>query len=183
MKPLAPEREAFMTDSFLARPARLDCLSLLFSAARSFTPAGRTYAQTVQVDLAQLARNQTELTSAPNAFPSGVVEGHAAPSPNDPDLGEQAILKRAEGYQPFTASVAAPFYWTSNAALVRTGEQSDFLVAPVAALTYQPRITNALYGLFSVREQLFYYDRFSNLNFGSFDVVAGLAYTLPQFHN
>ena len=183
MKPLAPEREAFMTDRFLARLARLDCLSLIFCAALSFTPTGRICAQTVQVDLAQLARNQTELTSAPNAFPSGVVEGHAAPSPNDSDLGEQEILKRVEGYQPFTASIAAPFYWTSNVALVRTGEQSDFLVAPIAALAYQPRITNTLYGLVGVREQLFYYDRFSNLNFGSLDVDAGLVYSLPQFHN
>ena len=120
---------------------------------------------------------------AVRVVPSGVVEGHAAPSPNDSDLGEQEILKRAEGYQPFTASIAAPFYWTSNVALVRTGEQSDFLVAPTAALAYQPRITNGLYGLVGVREQLFYYDRFSNLNFGSFDVDAGLVYSLPQLHN
>jgi hypothetical protein len=153
------------------------------SVALCLTLVSRGFGQTVQANQADLARNRAELASAPNAYPGGVVEGHAVPSPNDPDLGEQAILKRAEGYQPFTASVAAPFYWTSNVALVKTGEQSDFLVAPVAALAYQPRITNALYGLVSVREQLFYYDRFSNLNFGTFDVVAGLAYTLPQFHN
>jgi len=172
-----------MTDRFLARLARLDCLSLLFCAALSLTPVGRICAQTVQADQAALARNQAELASAPNTFPSGVVEGHAAPSPNDSDLGEQEILKRAEGYQPFTASIAAPFYWTSNVALVRTGEQSDFLVAPTAALAYQPRITNGLYGLVGVREQLFYYDRFSNLNFGSSGVDAGLVYSLPQLHN
>ncbi len=169
-----------MTDRFLAR---LDCLRLVCCALLCLIPARRTCAQTVQANQADLARNRAELTSAPNAFPSGVVEGHAAPSPNDSDLGEQEILKRAEGYQPFTASVAAPFYWTSNVALVSTGEQSDFLVAPAAALTYQPRITNALYGLLSVREQLFYYDRFSNLNFGSFDVEAGLVYSLPQLHD
>ena len=160
-----------------------DFLTVVFCAGLSLTLVGRSRAQTVQANQAELAWNQAQLASAPNAYPGGIVEGHAVPSPNDPDLGEQAILKRAEGYQPFTASVAVPFYWTSNVALVRTGEQSDFLEAPVAALNYQPRITNALYGLVSVREQLFYYDRFSNLNFGNFDVVAGLIYALPQFHN
>ena len=116
----------------------------------------------MQADQADLARTQTQSAFAPSAFPSGVVDGHVAPSPNDADLVEQEILKRAEGYQPFTASAAVPFYWTSNVALVRTGEQSDFLVAPVVAISYQPRITNTLYGMVGVREQLFYYNRFSD---------------------
>lgn len=137
----------------------------------------------MQADQAYLAQTQPGSVLAPNAYPSGFVDDHAAPSPNDSDLGEQEILKRGEVYQPFSASIAAPFYWTSNVALVRTGEQSDFLVAPVAAVAYQPRLTKTLYGLLSVREQLFYYDRFSNLNFGAFDVEAGLIYSLPQLHN
>jgi hypothetical protein len=40
-----------------------------------------------------------------------------------------------------------------------------------------------LYGLIDVREQLFYYDRFDNFNFGSFDVEVGLRYLVPQWHN
>jgi hypothetical protein len=147
------------------------------------TLTNHAFGQIVQADQVQLARTQMGVAVALNSYPSGVVEGHAAPSPNDADLGEQEILKRVEGYQPFSVSVAAPFYWTSNVALVRTGEQSDFLVAPTAAIVYQPRVTNSLYGLVGVREQLFYYDRFSNLNFGSFDVDAGLVYSLPQAHN
>ena len=154
-----------------------------FCLCSCLTLASHSRGQTVQADQAQLARTQTGVAAAPNAFPSGVVEDHAVPSPNDPDLGEQEILKRVEGYQPFSASVAVPFYWTSNVALVGEGEQSDFLVAPTAALFYQPRITNTLYGLLGVREQLFYYDRFSELNFGSFYVNAGLVYSLPQVHN
>jgi len=62
-------------------------------------------------------------------------------------------------------------------------EQSDWLETPLAALYYQPRITNALYGIVGVREQLFYYDRYTGLNFGSFDVEAGLIYSVPQWHN
>jgi hypothetical protein len=40
-----------------------------------------------------------------------------------------------------------------------------------------------LYGLIDVREQLFYYDRFPDFNFGSFDVEAGFRYLVPQWHN
>src|SRR5262249_59181588 len=87
------------------------------------------------------------------------------------------------GYQPFTISAGVPFYWTSNVALTRTGEQSDFVVAPAAAAFYEPRITDSLYGLIDVREQLFYYDKFDNFNFGSFDVEVGFRYLVPQWHN
>ena len=134
--------------------------------------------------------NQAQLTreQAPSAFPStvpptGAEGGNVAAAPGDADLGEQQILKRVEDYQPFTISAGAPFYWTSNVALTRSGEQSDFVVAPAAAAFYEPRITSTLYGLIDVREQLFYYDRFDNFNFGSFDVEAGFRYLMPQWHN
>ncbi len=139
--------------------------------------------------LAQTA-NQAQLTreQAPSAFPStvppsGAEGGNVATAPGDADLGEQQILKRTDEYQPFTISAGAPFYWTSNVALTRSGEQSDFVVAPAAAAFYEPRITNTLYGLIDVREQLFYYDRFDDFNFGSFDVEVGLRYLVPQWHN
>ena len=80
-------------------------------------------------------------------------------------------------------SVAAPFFYTSNIALARSGEISDFLVAPAAGVFYEPRITRTLYGLVDVRQQFFYYDRFNSFDFGSFDAEAGLTYYLPQFYN
>ena len=138
-------------------------------------------AQTVQSDQAELARTQTGL--APNTTPGDVVDGHAAPSPNDADLGEQQILKRTEQYQPFTVSVGAPFYWTSNVALSNSHEMDDFIVAPVAAIYYEPRLSQNLFGLIDVREQLFYYNQFDGFDFGSFDFEIGLRYLLPQWHN
>ena len=143
--------------------------------------ANEGWAQTA--DQAQLTREQ-----APSAFPStvpptGAEGGNVAAAPGDADLGEQQILKRTDEYHPFTLSAGAPFYWTSNVALTRSGEQSDFVVAPAAAAFYEPRITNTLYGLIDVREQLFYYDQFDNFNFGSFDVEVGLRYLVPQWHN
>lgn len=134
--------------------------------------------------------NQAQSTRdlAPSAFPatvppSGVEGGQVPAAPGDADLGEQQILKRTEEYQPFTISAGVPNYWTSNVALTKNNEQSDFVVAPAAAAFYEPRITQNLYGLIDVREQLFYYDRFDEFNFGSFDVEAGLRYIVPQWHN
>ncbi len=159
------------------RKAFLTALCLLLS----FTLAKSSLAQTVQADQAELARSQTAL--APNVSPSGIVNGRAVSSPNDSDLGEQQILKRVEEYEPFTASVAVPIYYTSNVALTNSGERSDLITAPVGSVVYQPRITKTLYGLVDVRQQLFYYNQYPAFDFGSMDVEAGLIYLLPQFHN
>jgi hypothetical protein len=56
-------------------------------------------------------------------------------------------------------------------------------VAPAAGVTYAPRFTQTLYGSFTVQRQEFYYDKFTALNFGSFDFRAGLSYILPKAHN
>ena len=149
--------------------------------ALCFCPVYEGFAQTA--NQAQLTREQAPAPFAPTVPPSAVEGGHVVAAPGDADLGEQQILKRVEEYQPFTISAGAPFYWTSNVALTSSGAQSDFVVAPAAAVFYEPRITPTLYGLIDVREQLFYYDRFPSFNFGSFDVEAGLRYIVPQWHN
>jgi hypothetical protein len=146
-----------------------------------FISANQSGAQTA--NQAQLTREQAPSAFPPTVPPTGAEGGNVAAAPGDADLGEQRILKRVEEYQPFTISVGAPFYWTSNVALTRSGEQSDFVVAPAVGAFYEPRITNTLYGLIDVREQLFYYDRFDNFNFGSFDVEVGFRYLVPQWHN
>jgi len=119
----------------------------------------------------------------PSATPSAETEGYPVTSPSDKDIGEQQILKRVEEYKPFTISIYAPFYWTSNAALVSSGEQDDVFVAPGVTLMYQPRITKTLYAQVGVVQQFFFYDQLTELNFASLDVIAGLLYYLPQFHN
>jgi hypothetical protein len=80
-------------------------------------------------------------------------------------------------------SVGLPIYWTSNVALARSGELSDVIEAPAAGIYYQPRITRTLYGLVDVRDQQFYYDKYDEFNFGSFDVDVGLTYLMPQLEN
>jgi hypothetical protein len=163
------------------RPDRHLCGFVTTLCVLILIAANEGWAQTA--NQAQLTREQ-----APSAFPStvpptGAEDGNVAAAPGDAALGEQQILKRTDEYHPFTISAGAPFYWTSNVALTRSGEQSDFVVAPAVAAFYEPRITNTLYGLIDVREQLFYYDRFDNFNFWSFDVEVGLWYLVPQWHN
>src|SRR4029077_20374288 len=161
-------------------------LGALFCALSFFVFAGHGVAQnstSQNIDRPQLTTSQTGSPFAREAPPNGVQQGEAAASPNDTDLGEQQILKRVEEYQPFTASVAAPFYYTSNVALTHRGVHGDFLVAPVAGVFYEPRITRTLYAFIDVRQQFFYYNHYNSFDFGSFDAEAGLTCSLPQFHN
>jgi hypothetical protein len=145
------------------------------TAARAQTPA--------DVDRARLLRNQTLMHGDPYSLENGVDDGYAVESPNDPDLGEQQILKRVERYEPFSVSVATPFYYTSNVALAKNGARGDVLVAPTAGVTYAPQFSRTFYGAFSVQQQSFYYNRYNDLDFGSFDFRAGLVYMLPKLHN
>jgi hypothetical protein len=148
-----------------------------------FAVGQQGFGQNVQIDQRELVRSQAPSPFGPNVTPSGVEGGQAVPTPNDSDLGEQQILKRVTEYGPFTVAVGVPFYWTSNVALTRSGEQADFVIAPAAAVYYEPRISQTLYGFAGVRQQYFHYDEFDELDFGSFDFELGFHYLLPQYHN
>jgi hypothetical protein len=147
------------------------------SPAHAQNPSGR------DIDRAELLRNETLMRSDPYSEGNGVDDGQAVESPNDADIGEQQILKRIERYEPFTASVAVPFYYTSNVALAGAGERGDVLIAPAAGITYSPRFTRTLFGSFTLQQQSFYYDKYGALDFGSFDFRAGLFYIVPKLHN
>lgn len=135
------------------------------------------------VDRADLLRSQPTLRQDPSEPITGTDAVHADASPNDPDLGEQAILKRQEHYRAFSVSMATPFFYTSNVALARTGEEDDVIFGPTVGLSYRPRLTRTLYADFSVAQQQFFYSRFGELDFGSFDARAGLTYHVPQLRN
>jgi len=157
--------------------------ALLSSGALVIITSAPAQTPSQDVDRAQFLRNQALIHNDPYSMENGVDEGHAVESPNNPDIGEQEILKRVERYQPFTASSGMPFYYTSNVALAKNGEQSDVLIAPAASITYAPRISQTFFASITVQQQFFYYDRFSELNFGSTDLRAGVTYVLPKLHN
>lgn len=115
--------------------------------------------------------------------PTGFENGQAVSTPNDSDMGTQQIVKKQPAYMPFTATAGTPVYYTSNAALTPHNVHADVITAPVVALYFEPRLANNLYAFADIREQIFYYGHYNNLDFGSLDVELGLSYTLPQLHN
>jgi hypothetical protein len=160
-------------------------VALVCTAAMSIL-AQKSFAQgpsSQDVDRASLLQSQTQPPFGTSTTPEGIQDGHAAASPNDADIGEQEILKQTTTYQSFTVSLGTPIFYTSNVALTRRGEMSDIVIAPAAAVYYQPRITQTLYANFDAREQVFYYADNHSFDFGSLDVEAGLNYFMPQFHN
>ncbi len=149
----------------------------IFGSAYAQSPSGQI------LDRSELLRTQPALRDDPTSDETGTDDANAVASPNDPDLGEQAILKRSEKYQPFTVAVSVPFSYTSNVALTPRGEKDDILFTPAVGVSFTPRITSTFFASFSVGQQYFYYDRFPDLDFGSFDVRAGLSYVLPKLRN
>jgi hypothetical protein len=166
---------------FAKRSLPVVVLALLLASAASL--CAQTVQTTQNVERAELLRATPGFPPAPVGSPAPVEGGYAAASPNDADLGQQQILKRVEEYKPFTLQIGAPIYYTSNAALVRRGEQDDVIFAPGVALMYVPQITRTFFAEFGVQEQIFEYADLDALNFQSLDVIAGLVYYLPQLHN
>src|SRR3954462_4787203 len=101
---------------YLTSSSLLTVGGMLSAVLLTLFPA-QSGAQTTQaLNRAQIARDQVTTAPGPTVSVNGP-EGEIVASPNDPDLGEQQILKRTEGYQPFQVDVSVPFYWTSNVAL------------------------------------------------------------------
>ena len=146
-------------------------------------PSGSVRGQIVQLNQIALVQAQNQPLVQSTTPSTGMAGNEVPASPNDADLGEQQILKRAETYQPFTASFTTPIFFTSNVALTNTGEVSDILIAPTAAVFYDPRITQTLYAHIGAQEQIFYYGKYTSFNFGSLDCQAGLTYFIPTAHN
>lgn len=157
------------------------CKTLIFLSA--LVCALPVQAQTRAADRARLQTNQSPVQSPVSTTYDGVDQGYAAASPNDSDLGEQAILKRVEKYEPFTIETGVPIYYTSNVALVDRGQVGATIIAPVIGITYAPKISKTLYAEFTLRQQFFYYQDVTSFNFASFDAIAGLVYFMPKLHN
>jgi hypothetical protein len=155
---------------------RFNFLIALACAGMMSIFAQTTFAQTVTTtpDRAELLQGQV---------PYGVDNGRVAASPNDPDVGQQELIGAVPEYQPFSATLAVPIFYTSNAALTPNNELSDVVFAPTAAVYYQPRLTQTLYATLDAREQIFYYGKNHFLDFASMDAEAGLTYFMPQLHN
>ena len=159
---------------------RFKFLSVLVGAGLMSILASPVLAQTVSTgaDRAGLLQQETQPLNG-----QGFVDGHAIETPNDPDIGQQEILKPEAQYQPFTFSIVTPVFYTSNVALTPHNEKGDVVFAPVAGFFYDPQLAGTLYGHLGAREQVFYYGKYTAFNFASLDCEAGFTYFLPQVHN
>lgn len=104
--------------------------------------------------------------------------GFADSSPGDADLGEQLLLTPRQKYQAFYLYGSATEFFTSDATLVDDDFGSDWFTMLQAGINYTPHITGNLYGEAFVRQDLFRYARYPDLNFNSTNLGAGLIYVV-----
>jgi hypothetical protein len=119
-----------------------------------------------------LASDWTADPSYGGSLPGGVVK--APPSPGDPDLGEQWILKEAERHRAFSIGVGASYAATNNVALVREGELSDSYLLTQAGANWVPAIGKGFFGQVYGRYEWYQYDKYDVLDFDAINAGAGI---------
>ena len=104
-----------------------------------------------------------------------LMTGDVVPSsPGDRDLGEQWLLKPEEKERPLILVGDIAGYATNNVALTENGTHKDqFIVGQIAA-SYQPKIAENLLAEITFRQAFIRYHQFTELNFDSQDMGAGL---------
>lgn len=170
-------------DGFILEQNHFKFLTVLTCAGVVSILASPILAQTVTTSPERADLLQPQTQPFYGASPDGFIDGHAVETPNDPDIGQQELVRGEAQYQPFSFGISTPVFYTSNVALTPHNEKADAVFAPTAAFFYDPQIATNLYAHLGAREQVFYYSKYSEFNFGSLDCEAGLSYFLPQFHN
>lgn len=112
-----------------------------------------------------------------DSVPSSVI-GFAEPSPGDSDLGEQLLLTPQQRYQSFYFYGGATQFFTSDATLVDDNFGADWFTMLQAGINWTPHLGGNLYGEAFVRQDLFRYARYPELNFNSTNLGAGLIYVV-----
>jgi hypothetical protein len=153
--------------SFTFRHNRLAVLALgVFLAAVS-----GVFAQDVRVETQQQARTRSERT---------LEEPEAEESPSDPELGDINLVSRAPRPKMFTLFTLQTLNYTSNAFLVRDGEQSDFFWNGRVGAAFVPYATRNFTPTLSFTQDWFRYDDFSVLDFDAQTLTLDLKYDLNR---
>ncbi|HLW35353.1 MAG TPA: hypothetical protein VKS98_06810, partial [Chthoniobacterales bacterium] len=177
------KEEPLRRDGIVLEQNHLKFLGALICTAAMSIFASPVFAQSVSTSPERADVLQPQTQPFYGASPDGFVDGHAIETPNDPDIGQQELVRPETQYQPFSFSIGTPVFYTSNVALTPHNEKGDVVFAPVVAFFYDPQIARNLYAHLGAREQVFYYGKYSAFNFGSLDCEAGLSYFLPQLHD
>jgi hypothetical protein len=163
-------------------------LKLLAGAAAALLAVSSAFAQqptaqSARVESAQRMRADVNLRDNARESMAREAVADAPPSPGDPDLGEQVILKRREKVRPFTLSADVSGFYTTNAALTDDFKVDDYFMAAQVALSYQPQLAKSLYGEITVRQAFFRYNEFDELDFNSLNAGGGLTYVIQPLWN
>jgi hypothetical protein len=153
--------------SFTFRHNRLAVLALgVFLAAVSYAPA-----QDVRVETQQQARTRNERT---------LEEPEAQENPSDPELGDINLVSRAPRPKMFTFATAQTLNYSSNAFLVRDGEQDDFFWNGRLGAAFVPYATRNFTPVLSFTQDWFRYDDFSVLDFDAQTLQLDVKYDLNR---
>jgi len=96
----------------------------------------------------------------------------------DPELGDIDIVNRKPRPKMFTFSTIQSFNYTSNAFLVRNGEQDAFFWNGVFDASFVPYATRNFTPRLTFEQNFFRYNRFSRLDFDSHSLDLDLRYDL-----
>ena len=98
----------------------------------------------------------------------------------DDAFGTQVFLKRQEKAQPFSAFAEIGAFVTNNVALAKRDEQEDSFLVGTTGAAFSQRFSYNLRFDASARAAAYRYEKFSELDFQSIDLSAGVAWAPPQ---
>lgn len=99
------------------------------------------------------------------------------------DLGQQWVLSESSKPREITASVDLAGYHTSNVALTSNDAVSDQYFVGQLSLSWQRAVTDRVSFDIGVQQAFFRYNQFTELNFDSLNLGAGLTGQLPNLRN
>jgi hypothetical protein len=129
---------------------------------------------------------QARLFEKPAAAPIANVNADGAEmvSPSgagaaDDSFGAQIIMKTQERLRAFAVSGSAAIFYTSNAALTRSGAISDAFAVVDASVAWRPKIGSQLEAEFAAHGAFFRYNETRELDFENLGLSAALSWQPP----
>lgn len=130
--------------------------------------------QARRLDQPQINALRSE-TAAPAAAESAVVPDDA--------FGAQVLMKETPKPKPFTITLEAAPYYTSNVALSRRSPLGDTFLSAIGGVNWRRPLSPVLAFDADVRETVYRYDRYRQLDFQSLVAAGQLTYTPRRLRN
>jgi hypothetical protein len=141
----------------------------VFLVLGSFLATSQSFAQDVRVETQQQARTRQQNVLGEEEQPEQV---------SDAELGDISLVSRQPRPKMFTVFTTQSANFTSNAFLVRDGEQSDFYWNGRVGAAFVPCATRDFTPTLTFDQSWFRYDDFGSLDFNSQTLALDLKYDL-----